>query len=146
MVQVSLIIINSTGLAPFPRPRPTRHIPPSPLAGWGVLPRLRSTPPLPPLWGVADHGGRGVPGGKDRRGKRKRDGRMRRDRDRDRDERGERGKEKKKNSRSGSPTHCRSVLNQLRGSHSRCHAMVLDILWWTARRSASWRTAMAPPV
>ncbi len=28
------------------RPRPTRHIPPSPLAGWGVLPRLRSTPPL----------------------------------------------------------------------------------------------------
>ncbi len=60
-------------------------------------------------------------------------------------DRGERGKEKKKNSRSGSPTHCRSVLNQLRGSHSRCHA-VLDILWWTARRSASWWTAMAPPV
>ncbi len=46
---------------------------------------------------------------------------------RDRDERGERGKEKKYISRSGSPTHCRSVLNQLRGSHSRCHAMVLDI-------------------
>ncbi len=46
---------------------------------------------------------------------------------RDRDERGERGKEKKINSRSGSPTRCRSVLNQLRGSHSRCHAMVLDI-------------------
>ncbi len=29
------------------RPRPTRHIPPSPLAGRGVLPRLRSTPPSP---------------------------------------------------------------------------------------------------
>ncbi len=32
------------------RPRPTRHIPPSPLAGRGVLPRLRSTPP-PLSWG-----------------------------------------------------------------------------------------------
>ncbi len=74
------------------RPRPTRHIPPSPLAGRGVLPRLRSTPPLPPSLGGADHGGRGVPGGKDRRGERKGDGRMRRDRD----ERGERGKEEKK--------------------------------------------------
>ncbi len=29
------------------RPRPTCHIPLSPLAGRGVLPRLRSTPPLP---------------------------------------------------------------------------------------------------
>ncbi len=53
------------------RPRPTRHIPPSPLAGRGVLPRLRSTPPLPPLPGGARQGGRGVPGGKDRRGERK---------------------------------------------------------------------------
>ncbi len=35
------------------RPRPTRHIPPSPLAGRGVLTRLRSTPPLPPLPGGA---------------------------------------------------------------------------------------------
>ncbi len=53
------------------RPRPTHHIPPSPLAGRGVLPRLRSTPPLPPLPGGARQGGRGVPGGKDRRGERK---------------------------------------------------------------------------
>ncbi len=45
------------------RPRPTRHIPPSPLAGRGVLTRLRSTPPLPPLPGGARQGGRGVPGG-----------------------------------------------------------------------------------
>ncbi len=123
---MSLIIINSTCLAPFPRlsaPPHSSHTPIAPRRP-GVLPRLRSTPPLPPLWWGADHGGRGVPGGKDRRGERKGDGRMRRDRD----ERGERGKEKKrKNSRSGSSTHCRSVLNQLRGSHSRCHAMVLDI-------------------
>ncbi len=41
------------------RPRPTRHIPLSPLAGRGVLPRLRSTPPLSR---GADHGSRGVPG------------------------------------------------------------------------------------
>ncbi len=44
----------------------------------------------------------------------------------DREERGERGKINK-TSRSGSRTHCRSVLNQLSGSYSRCHAMVLDI-------------------
>ncbi len=72
------------------RPRPTRHIPPSPLAGRGVPTRLRSTPPLPPLLGGARQGGRGVPGGKDRRGERKGDGRMRSDRD----ERGEREKKK----------------------------------------------------
>ncbi len=62
----------------------------------------------------------------------------------DRDERGER--EKKKKSRSGSRTHCRSVLNQLSGSL----AVPCDgtgHLWWTARcSSASWRTAVAPPV
>ncbi len=115
---MSLIIVNSTGLAPFPRLSAPPHIPPSPLAGRGVPSRLRSTPPPPPRG--ARQGGRGVPGGKDRRGERKGDGRMRRDRD----ERGERGKKK---SRSGSRTRCRSVLNQLRGSHSRCHAMVLDI-------------------
>ncbi len=121
-------------------PRPTRHIPPSPLAGRGVPTRLRSTPPLPPLPGGARQGGRGVPGGKDRRGERKGDGRMRSDRD----ERGERGKKKK--SRSGSRTPCRSVLNQLSGSL----AVPCDgtgHLWWTARcSSASWRTAVAPPV
>ncbi len=63
----------------------------------------------------------------------------------DRDERGERGKKNKK-SRSGSRTHCRSVLNQLSGSL----AVPCDgtgPLWWTARcSSASWRTAVAPPV
>ncbi len=121
------------------RPRPTRHIPPSPLAGRGVPTRLRSTPPLPPLPGGARQGGRGVPGGKDRRGERKGDGRMRSDRD----ERGERGKKK---SRPGSRTHCRSVLNQLSGSL----AVPCDgtgPLWWTARcSSASWRPAVAPPV
>ncbi len=88
VVQVSFIY--STGLAPFPWlwARPTRHIPPSPFAGRGVLPRLRSTPPLPPLPGGARQGGRGVPGGKDRQGERKGDGRIRSDRE----ERGERGK------------------------------------------------------
>ncbi len=109
------------------RPRPTRHIPPSPLAGRGVLTRLRSTPPPSPL-------SRGEPvraaaaylGGKDRRGERKetegwgvtekREGR----------------EEKIKKSRSGSRTHCRSVLNQLSGSL----AVPCDgtgPLWWTAR-------------
>ncbi len=52
--------------------------------------RLRSTPP-PLLSGGARQGGRGVPGGKDRRGERKGDGRMRSDRE----ERGEREKKKK---------------------------------------------------
>ncbi len=121
------------------RPRPTRHIPPSPLAGRGVPTRLRSTPPLPPLLGGARKGGRGIPGGKDRRGERKGDGRMRSDRR-------ERGERKKNKSRSGSRTHCRSVLNQLSGSL----AVPCDgtgHLWWTARCSyASWRTAVAPPV
>ncbi len=124
MVQVSIIIINSTGLAPFPRlsaPPHSSHTPIAPRRPGGTHETaLYSPPPSPPRG--ARQGGRGVPGGKDRRGERKGDGRMRRDRD----ERGERGKEKK-NSRSGSRTRCRSVLNQLRGSHSRCHAMVLDI-------------------
>ncbi len=47
--------------------------------------------PLPPLPGGARQGGRGVPGGKDRRGERKGDGRMRSDRE----ERGKREKKKK---------------------------------------------------
>ncbi len=54
----------------------------------------------------------------------RREKRRRKDEERQRRKRGER---KKKNSRPGSRTHCRLVLNQLRGSHSRCHAMVLDI-------------------
>ncbi len=56
------------------------------------------------------------------------------------------GREEKKKSRSGSRTHCRSVLNQLSGSF----AVPCDgtgPLWWTSRcSSASWRTAMAPLV
>ncbi len=123
MVQVSLIIINSTGLAPFPRlsaPPHSSHTPITPHRPGGT-PETALYSPLP-LLGGARQGGRGVPGGKDRRGERKGDGRMRRDRD----ERGERGKKKKK-TQSGSRTHCRLVLNQLRGSHSRCHAMVLDL-------------------
>ncbi len=129
-----------------PRSVPTA-LGPAPLATYphrpsqaGGYPRdCALLPPLPPLPGGARQGGRGVPGGKDRRGERKGDGRMRSDRD----ERGERGKKK---SRSGSRTHCRSVLNQLSGS------LVVPCdgtghLWWTARcSSASWRTAVAPPV
>ncbi len=61
-------------------------------------------------------------------------------------QRRERGERKKKKSRSGSRTHCRSVLNQLSGSI----AVPCDgtgPLWWTARcSSASWRPAVAPPV
>ncbi len=45
-----------------------------------------------------------------------------------RSDRDERGEKKIKISWSGSRTHCRSVLNQLRGFHSRCHAMVQDNL------------------
>ncbi len=60
--------------------------------------------------------------------------------------RSDRGEREKKKSRSGSRTHCRSVLNQLSGSL----AVPCDgtgHLWWTARcSSASWRTAVAPPV
>ena len=70
------------------RPRPTRHIPPSPLAGRGVPTRLRSTPPPLPSGGDRSRWLRGPGGRTDRRGERKGDGRMRSDRD----ERGERGK------------------------------------------------------
>ncbi len=93
MAQVSLIIVNSTGLAPFPRlsaPPHSSHTPIAPRRPGGT-PETALYSPLPPPRG-ARQGGRGVPGGKDRRGERKGDGRMRRDRD----ERGERGKEKKK--------------------------------------------------
>ncbi len=83
----------------------------------GGYPRECALPP-PPLPGGALQGGRGIPGGKDRRGERKGDGRMKSDR--------EEREKKKKTSRSGSRTHCRSVLNQLSVSYSRCHAMVLD--------------------
>ncbi len=116
---MSLIIINSTGLALLPRlsaPPHSSHTPIAPRRPGGTLKTALYSPPPPR---GARQGGRGVPGGKDRRGERKGDGRMRR-------ERGERGKKNKK-SRSGSRTHCRLVLNQVRGSHSRCHAMVLDI-------------------
>ncbi len=94
------------------RAHPTLHIPPSPLAGRGYP---RDCALLHPSSRGARQGGIGVLGGKDRRGVRKGDGSMRSDRG-----------ERKKN-QPGSRTHCRVVLNQLRGSHSRCHAMVLDI-------------------
>ncbi len=129
-----------------PRSVPTA-LGPAPLATYphrpsqaGGYPRdCALLPPLPPLPGGARQGRRGVPGGKDRRGERKGDGRMRSDRE-------EIGEREKKKSPSGSRTHCRSVLNQLSGSL----AVPCDgtgHLWWTARcSSASWRTAMAPPV
>ncbi len=62
-------------------PAPLVTYPHRPSQAGGVPTRLRSTPPLPPLPGGARQGGRGVPGGKDRRGERKGDGRMRSDRD-----------------------------------------------------------------
>ncbi len=52
-------------------PTPLVTYPHRPSQAGGVLTRLRSTPPLPPLPGGARQGGRGVPGGKDRRGERK---------------------------------------------------------------------------
>ncbi len=138
VAQVSFITIYSTGLAPFPRLSAPPHSPHTPIDPRrpGGTHETALYSPLPPLPGGARQGGRGVPGGKDRRGERKGDGRMRSDR-------GERGKKK---SRPGSRTHCRSFLNQLSGSL----AVPCDgtgHLWWTARcSSASWRTAMAPPV
>ncbi len=90
VVQVSFIIIYSTGLAPFPRlsaPPHSSHTPIAPRRPGGTPETALYSPP-PPLLGGARQGGRGVPGGKDRRGERKGDGRMRSDRD----ERGERGK------------------------------------------------------
>ncbi len=125
VAQVLFIIIYSTGLAPFPQlsaPPHSSHTPIAPRRPGGTpeTALYSPPPPLPLSPGGAHQGGRGVPGGKDRRGERKGDGRMRSYRD----ERGERGK---KISRPGSRTHCRSVLNQLSGSYSRCHAMVLDI-------------------
>ncbi len=96
-------------------------------------------PPSPLSRGGARQGGRGVPGGKDRRGERKETEGWGVTETRE-------GREEKKKSRSGSRTHCRSVLNQLSGSL----AVPCDgtgPLWWTARcSSASWRTAVAPPV
>ncbi len=136
---MSFITNYSTGLAPFPRlsaPPHSSHTPIAPRRPGGTPETALYSPPPP---SPPRQGGRGVPGGKDRRGERKGDGRMRSDRD----ERGERGKKK---SRSGSRTHCRSVLNQLSGSL----AVPCDgtgHLWWTARcSSASWRTVVAPPV
>ncbi len=100
------------------RPRPTRHMPPSPLAGRGVLPSLRSTPPLPPLPGGARQGGRGVPGGKDRRGERK-------------ETEGwgvrERGERKKNKNLGPVPGHTAARSSTNWAAHSRCHAMVLDL-------------------
>ncbi len=80
VVQVSFIIIYSTGLAPFPRlsaPPHSSHTPIAPRRPGGTPETALYSPPLP---GGARQGGRGVPGGKDRRGERKGDGRMRSDR------------------------------------------------------------------
>ncbi len=52
-------------------PAPLVTYPHRPSQAGGVLTRLPSSPPLPPLPGGARQGGRGVPGGKDRRGERK---------------------------------------------------------------------------
>ncbi len=83
---MSFIIIYSTGLAPFPRLSAPPHSSNTPIA-----PRRPPETALysPPPGGGARQGGRGIPGGKDRRGERKGDGRMRSDRD-------ERGKKNKK--------------------------------------------------
>ncbi len=140
---MSFITNYSTGLAPFPRlsaPPHSSHTPIAPRRPGGTPETALNSPPLPPLPGGAHQGGRGVPGGKDRRGERKGDGRMRSDRE----ERGERGKKKNLGPVPGH-TAARS-LNQLSGSL----AVPCDgtgPLCWTARcSSASWRTAMAPPV
>ncbi len=88
VAQVSFITIYSTGLAPFPRlsaPPHSPHTPIAPRRPGGTHETALYSPP-PPLPGGARQGGRGVPGGKDRRGERKGDGRMRSDRE----ERGER--------------------------------------------------------
>ncbi len=78
-------------------------------------------PPLPPLPGGARQGGRGVPGGKDRRGERKetegwgvtetREGR----------------EEKKKKNLGPVPGHTAARSSTSWAVHSRCHAMVLDL-------------------
>ncbi len=120
-----------------------------PVSGAGVvhyhlLNRPRSVPmalgpaPHTPIAGRGVHprqGGRGIPGGKDRRGERKGDGRMRSDRD----ERGERKRIKNLGPVSGHT--CRSVLNQLSGS-----LVVPCDLWWTARCSSGrGQPAASPP-
>ncbi len=112
---MSFITNYSTGLAPFPRlsaPPHSSHTPIAPRRPGGTPETALYSPPLP---GGARQGGRGVPAGKDRRGERKGDGRMRSDRE----ERGERGKKK---SRSGSWTH--SLVVPCDGTGP---------LWWTAR-------------
>ncbi len=90
---MSFITNYSTGLAPFPRlsaPPHSSHTPIAPRRPGGTPETALYSPPLP---GGARQGGRGVPGGKDRRGERKGDGRMRSDRE----ERGERGEKINKN-------------------------------------------------
>ncbi len=145
VAQVSFITNYSTGLAPFPRlsaPPHSSHAPIAPRRPGGTPETALYSPP-PPFLGGAVRAAAAYLG-------------VRTDEAREketegwgvtetREGRGERGKKNKK-SRSGSRTHCRSVLNQLSGSL----AVPCDgtgPLWWMARcSSASWRTAMAPPV
>ncbi len=128
VAQVSFIIIHSTGLAPFPRlsaPPHSSHTPIAPRRPGGTHETALYSPP-PPSPG-------GSPSGRPRRtwGVRTDEARERRRKDEEWQRR-ERGERKKKKSRSGSRTHCRSVLNQLSGSL----AVPCDgtgPLWWTAR-------------
>ncbi len=141
VAQVSFITIYSTGLAPFPRlsaPPHSPHTPIAPRRPGGTHETALYSPPLP---GGARQGGRGLPGGKNRQGERKGDGRMRSDRE----ERGEREKKKKLSVR---------FPDTLPLGPQPAERLLLAVpcdgtghLWWTAwHSSASWRTAMAPPV
>ncbi len=141
-VQVSFITNYSTGLAPFPRlsaPPHSPHTPIAPRRPGGTHETALYSPPPP------------SPGGEPVRAAAAYLG-VRTDEAREKETEGwgvtetREGRKEKIKTRSGSRTHCRSVLNQLSGSL----AVPCDgtgHLWWTARcSSASWRTAVAPPV
>ncbi len=124
VAQVSFITIYSTGLAPFPRLSAPPHSPHTPISprrpGGTHETALYSPPPSPPL-----SRGEPVRAAAAYLG-------VRTDEAREKETEGwgvteKREGRKKKTSRYGSRTHCRSVLNQLSGSYSQCHAMVLDI-------------------
>ncbi len=128
VAQVSFIIIHSTGLAPFPRlsaPPHSSHTPIAPRRPGGTPETALYSPPPP------------SPGGEPVRAAAAYLG-VRTDEAREKETEGwgvtekREGREEKKKSRSGSRTHCLSVLNQLSGSL----AVPCDgtgPLWWTAR-------------